>query len=161
MEEEVVLQQEQEDELFEIPQELEARYKTLLAAMQADWAGGAVKEIKCRVCLDARLKTWDGFKHHCETAETHPFKIYSCDNCSVYFARKDSLKRHREHPPAMCLGATAEQADVKRRVTQNTHDGLVAILNSGEGIAMPFSQTMKNMFPKSIKKWKRGSRGQN
>jgi hypothetical protein len=40
------------------------------------------------------------FKRHSETAEVHPLKIYFCDDCGDFFARSDSLKRHREHLPA-------------------------------------------------------------
>jgi len=64
--------QAQEDKLFKIPQDFEIGHHALLATTQADRARGAVKEIKCRVCPDAQLNTWNGFKRHCETAEgTH------------------------------------------------------------------------------------------
>jgi hypothetical protein len=60
VEEGVVEQQQeqaQEDKLFKIPQDLETGHEALLVATQADWARRAVKEIKGRVCPDARLNT--------------------------------------------------------------------------------------------------------
>jgi hypothetical protein len=166
VEEEVVEQQQeqfQEDKLFKIPQDFETGHKALLVATRADWARGAVKEIKCRVCPDARLNTWVRFKRHCETAKGHPLRIYFCDDCGDFFARSDSLKRHREDPPAECLDIPPEKADEKRRMTQNAHDEFIAklegCLGTGEDIGMPFSHIIKNKYPDSSKKRKRGGRG--
>jgi hypothetical protein len=77
--------------------------------------------------------------------------------------RSDSLKRHREHLPAECLGIPPEKVEEKRRMTQDTRDELMArpegCLGTSEGIGMPFSQIIKNKYPDSSKKCKRGGRG--
>jgi hypothetical protein len=163
VEEGVVEQQQeqvQEDKLFEIPQDFETWHEALLVATQADWARGVVKEIKCRLCPDARLNTWERFKRHCETAEGHPLRIHFCDDCGDFFARSDSLKRHCEYPPAGCLGIPPEKADEKRRMTQDTHNEFIArlerCLGTGEDIGMPFSHIIKNKYPDSSKKCRRG-----
>jgi hypothetical protein len=156
-------EQVQEDKLFKIPQDFETVHEALLAATRADWARGAVKEIKCRLCPDARLNTWVRFRRHCETAEGHPLRIYFCDDCGDFFARNDSLKRHRENPPVECLNIPPGKADEKRRMTQNAHDEFIAklegCLGTGEDIGMPFSHIIKNKYPDSSKKRKRGGRG--
>jgi len=158
-------EQAQEDKLFKIPQDFETGHKALLTATQADWARGTVKEIKCRLCPDARVNTWDRFKRHCETAEGHPLRrIYFCDDCGDFFARSDTLKRHREKPPGECQDIQPEKADEKRRMTQDTYDEFIVKLErcsgTGEDIGMPFSQIIKNRYPESSKKRKRGGGGQ-
>jgi hypothetical protein len=161
--EEEVVGQVQQDKLFEIPQDFEIGHKALLAATQADWARGAVKEIKCRVCPKTQLDTWGQFKRHCETTEAHPLKIDFCNNCGDFFARSDSLKRHCEHPPAKCLSTPPEKANKKRRKTKGIHDKFKArlegSLGTSENIGMSFSLTVKNIYPASSKKRKRGNRG--
>ena len=155
--------QTQGDKLFKIPQDFMTQHRALLAATQVDWARGEVKEIKCRVCPEARLTTWDRYKRHCETAEAHPSKIHFCNNCGDFFARSDSLKRHRENPPAECIGIPPGKAEEKRETTQDTHDEFMAMLEgylgTGEDIRMSFSQIIKNKYPDSSKKRKRGDRG--
>jgi hypothetical protein len=155
-------EQAQEDKLFKIPQDLETGHKALLTATQADWARGEVKDIKCRICPEARLNTWDRFKRHCEIAEGHPVRIYFCDDCGDFFARSDSLKRHREKPTE-CQHIPPEKVDEKRRMTQDTHNEFIVKLErcsgTGEDIGMPFSQIIKNKYPESSKKRKRGGRG--
>jgi hypothetical protein len=74
------------------------------------------REIKYRVCRNARLNTWDKFKRQCETAEGHPLRIYFRDDCGDFFARSDLLKRHSEHPSAESLGIPPEKS---RQEAQN------------------------------------------
>jgi hypothetical protein len=57
-------QQQEEEEYFKIPKDFKAGYRALLVATQADWARGAVREIKCRLCPDAKSKKWGKFKRH-------------------------------------------------------------------------------------------------
>ena len=151
-------QQEQEDELFKIPHEFETRCRAFLVATQADWARGAVKEIKCKFCPKARLKTWDAFERHRKTAEWHPFQLHFCDNCGDFFARIDSLNRHRRSPPAQCLRATPEDAEAKHRSIQNLHNKFMAEMERGEDIGMPFWQRVR--YSNSAKKQKKGGRWQ-
>ena len=125
---------------------------------------GSVREIKCRRCPktpNPTLKTWEDFKRHCNT-ETHP-NISFCNDCGDFFARCDSLKRHRRHPPAECLSVTRGKADEKRRETQRVHDEFMArlerLLRTGEeDIDMPFSQIIREKYPDSSKKRRERSR---
>jgi hypothetical protein len=55
-----------QQECFEIPKDFKTGYQALLAATKADWARGAVREIKCRLCPDAKFKKWGEFKRHCD-----------------------------------------------------------------------------------------------
>ncbi|KAH9985314.1 hypothetical protein BJV77DRAFT_1152848 [Russula vinacea] len=94
---------------------------------------------------------------HCDTSENHPLTIDFCDFCRDFFARTDSLKRHRGHPPAECLSVTSSKADEARRETQRIHDEFVArlqkFLSTGEEyVEAPFSQIIKEKYPESSKK---------
>jgi hypothetical protein len=155
-------QQEAKDEHFKIPKKFKMGHKALLASTQADWARGAIREIKCRLCPDTKLKTWEDFKRHCDTMEAHPLKISFCDDCGDFFARIDLLGRHRKNPPPECLSVTPEKAGTKRRETQKAHDEFRArleeFLRTGEGIGMPFSQITKGKYPESSKKRTGGNR---
>ena len=164
VEEEAVQRQQQEegkDKSLKIPG-LEMGYKALLAATQADWARGAIREIKCRFCPDIQLKTWGNFTRHCETTEAHPLNIFFCEDCGDFFARSDSLKRHRKKPPPECISVTPEKAAMKRGETQRLHEqfrvSLERSLEKREDIGMPFSQVIKNLYPESSKKRTGGSR---
>ena len=71
------------------------------------------------------------------TTETHPLKIYFCNDGGGFLARTDSLKRHRE-----------------QRV-QNEFPRLMGFLRTGEqDIEKPFSQVIKEKYPESSKKHK-------
>ena len=156
-------QQQEEETYFEIPKDLETRYQALLMATQADRARGAVREIKCRFCPDAKFKKWGKFKRHCECMEAHPFTVYFCEYCGDYFARSDSCQRHRVDRPRPCLQMKPEEADAKRRATEREHDRfmgrLEGYLTTGEeDIGKSFSETIKDMYPDSSKKRIKGSR---
>lgn len=150
------------DKPFEIPKNIKTRHKALLAATEADWARGTIREIKCRICPDTELTTWDDFKRHCDTVEAHPLKIFFCDDCGNFFTRKDSLKRHRKNLLAACFSVTREKAAEKRREMQKLHEQfrtrLVRGLEKGENIGMPFSQIIKEKYPESSKKTTGGGR---
>jgi len=152
-------QEEAENEYFQFPRKFKPGYKALLAATQADWARGSIREIKCRRCPDATFRMWEDFKRHCDTTETHPLKIFFCDHCGDFFARCDSRDRHQNQPPAECRRVTLEKANEKRRETQTVHDEFIArlmeFLRTGEeDVEIPFSQIIKEMYPKSSKKRK-------
>jgi hypothetical protein len=51
-------QEEVQQECFEIPKDFKTGYQALLVATQANWACGAVREIKCRLCPDTKFKKW-------------------------------------------------------------------------------------------------------
>ena len=154
-------QQQQKDETrreyFKIPKTLKTGCQALLVATQADWTRGVVREIKCRLCPDAKFKNWGKFRRHCDYMETHPLDIYDCKYCGTYFARSDSCKRHEKNGPDGCKQVTPEEAEEKRKATKRAHDEfkgrLEGFLTTGEeDKGMSFSKTMKDMFPESSKK---------
>jgi hypothetical protein len=150
------------EEHFKIPRKLEVTHKALLVATPGDWERGAVREIRCRLCPDTKLTTWEDFKRHCTTMEAHPMRISFCDNCGDFFARGDALKRHCKNPPPECRSATREGADAKRLETEKAHGEfrvrLEGFLRTGEDIGKPFSQIIKEKYPGSSKKCKRGGK---
>ena len=119
-------QEEAEDKYFKFRRTFNSVLKALLAATQAN-SRGSIREIKCRRCPKTTFKTWEDFKRRCNTTETHPLNISSND-CGDFFARCDSLKRHRRHPPTECLSVTHEKANEKRRETQSAHSDFIARL---------------------------------
>jgi uncharacterized C2H2 Zn-finger protein len=148
---------------IQIPKNLDEDHRTLLVATEAEWESGSIQEIKCRLCVGTTFKTWDHFKRHCDTAETHPLKIDFCDRCGDFFARKDSLKRHRNKPPVQCRNAKPEETKLKRQATEKAHKEFKERLErgrkAGEDVGIHFSKFIKKMFPKSSKK-RTGARGQ-
>jgi hypothetical protein len=155
-------QQEEATELFEIPRKFKPGYRLLLQASEADFARRAVQTIKCRLCPDTKLKDFEEFKRHCKTTETHPLEIHFCDRCGDFFARRDSLKRHLNQPPAECRKVTPVKAAEKRRVTEEEHENFIRRLEhgltTGEGIGRSFSRIIKDKYPESSKKRTGGSR---
>jgi len=153
-------QQQQEkggnDKRFKIPKKFKEGHKALLVATEAELERGAVQEIKCRLCPDIKLKTWENYKRHCDTMEAHPLKLYICNRCGDFFARGDSLQRHKNNSPRECDNATPEEAEAKRRETQKAHDEFIGrlegCLKTGEDIGIPFSRIIKKKYPKSSKK---------
>ncbi|KAI0277251.1 hypothetical protein BGY98DRAFT_646740 [Russula aff. rugulosa BPL654] len=155
-------QHDETTELFTIPRKIKPEHRLLLQTSEADVARGAVQAIKCRLCPESNLKDFDEFKRHCKTAETHPLEIRFCDHCGDYFARVDSLNRHRGQPPAQCLEATPEKAAEKRRVTEEAHGEFVwrlqhALMTGGD-VGRGFSEIIKERYPGSVKKRTGGSK---
>ena len=149
-------QQQEVAKYFKFLKRFKMGWEALLAATKADRERGSVREIKFRCCPDMMFKTWDDYKRHCDTSENHPLTIDFCDFCRDFFARTDSLKRHREHPPAECLSVTRSKADEARRETQRIHDEFVArlqkFLRTGEEyVEAPFSQIITEKYPESSK----------
>ena len=151
-------QQQQQDEeenkqtMISIPR----KFKPVHMALLKDLKNGMVPEIRCRLCPDAPLKTWEDFKRHCDTNEAHPLRLSFCDSCGDHFARGDSLGRHRKKPPPECEKVKPEKAAEKRRETQLAHvkflEMLEECLRTGGDIVMPFSQIIKGKYPESSKK---------
>ena len=83
-------------------------------------------------------------------------KISFCDYCGDFFARSDSLERHRKSPSDECLDVTPERAEANRRETERVHNESMETLERSMGTdgetRMPFAQIIKNMFPGSSKK---------
>jgi hypothetical protein len=156
------MQQQQEQgnlQHFKIPNKFKPAHKALLLATEADLARGTVQVIKCRLCPDTTLKTWEDYKRHCDTMEAHPLKISFCESCGDFFARGDALARHQKTPPPECASVTPAKAAEKRRVTQNAHSEFIerldGCLKTGEDIGKPFSQIIKEKYPDSSKKSKK------
>jgi hypothetical protein len=147
--------QQEEDHLFQIPSDFEG-FRILLSATEADLARGAVDEIKCRLCPNSGYRNWREFKRHCETSEAHPLNIVFCEHCGDFFARPDSITRHRNKPPAACLEVTPEEAEEKRQETERMHRNFMErverSLTTGKKIVTSFAQIIKKMYPKSSKK---------
>jgi hypothetical protein len=150
------VQQGDENHLFQIPSTFENGYRILLAATEADWARGAVEEIKCRLCANRGFKKWDDFQRHCKETEAHPISITFCNYCGDFFARTDSLKRHVDQRPAERLEVRPEKAEEKRRETERVHrdfmERVERSLTTGEEIGPPFAHIIKQMYPESSKK---------
>ena len=148
-------QQQAGDKRFKIPSDLKKWQRTLLAASEVDWTLGTVEEIKCRLCPDAGFRTWLEFTRHCNMSEMHPRRISFCDRCGDFFARSDTLERHRKRPPSECLRVTRGMAEAKRRETERAYerftDGLEQCLSSGKEVK-PFSHIIKDMYPESSKR---------
>jgi hypothetical protein len=152
------VQQQHEDvtKLFDIPRKFKPRYRLLLQAPEADFALGAVQAIKCCLCPDTKLEDFEEFKLHCRTTETRPLEIHFCDHCGDFFVRRDSLKRHRNLPPAECRKVTPVKAAEKRRVTEEAHEDVIRRLEHGlmrgKDIGRPFSKIIKERYPESSEK---------
>jgi len=52
--------------VFYIPKSLDTRQRALLKATSDDWARGAIRVIKCRLCPDAGFGNFEIFKRHCK-----------------------------------------------------------------------------------------------
>ncbi|KAI0293342.1 hypothetical protein B0F90DRAFT_1822119 [Multifurca ochricompacta] len=141
---------------FLIPKRLKDRYRALLVATEADWDSRTVREFKCRLCPRAGFATWEEFKRHCDTMEAHPLRILFCDHCGDFFARSDSLRRHKKNRPAECVKVMPDMARVKLAETTRLHDEFKARLESclrtGEEMGKPFGMIIKERFPGSSKK---------
>ena len=150
--------QQQDNEYFKIPK-LKPEHRALLAAAQDKLV---VPEIRCRLCPGTTLGTWEDFKRHCDATEAHPLTISYCDKCGDYFARADSLGRHRETPPSECTDTSPERAREKREFTEREHEAfkerLREYLRTGQDIGKPFWQIIKEKFPESSKKQRAGGR---
>jgi hypothetical protein len=146
-----------------IPKRLSVTHWNFLEVTSDDLASGTVRELKCRVCPEAGFSNWGGFKRHCEYGEAHPLEIWFCPHCGDFFARKDSLGRHREKRPSECNKATPAEAEAKRTSVKKVHDifkeKLEEYLRTNGGTLTPFSQTIKDMFS-NFSTSKRGSRRQ-
>jgi hypothetical protein len=157
--------EESEDEerrYFRIPRRLSQRQKRLLEATPDDLAHGTVRELKCRLCPEAVFGNWEDYRRHCKYTEAHPIELSFCDFCGDFFAREDSLKRHRRNRPATCKKATPNEAQAKRTATEQAHkefeEVLERFLETNEEIGEPFAQRVKAMYQDSVK---RGSGQQN
>jgi hypothetical protein len=156
----VMMQQDDEldvagSDLF-IPKRLKNRHRALLDATPDDWACGAIRVLKCRLCPIAGFSSWEAFKRHCDKMEVHPREIHFCEFCGDFFARPDSLKRHRNNRPPQCRDADPDTAKTKRRETIVSHERfevwLVWCLKTNKEIGMPFAQIIKEKYPNSSKK---------
>jgi hypothetical protein len=151
----------EDSSVFCIPKRLDKRHRGLLAATSVELARGVIPAIKCQLCPDADFSNWEDFKRHCDYMEAHPLNISFCDRCGDFFACPDSLRRHCGNRPPECLVVSLEEAEAKRRETERVHEEFKAkwenCFKTNEQIWKPFTQVIKEMFPKSSK---RGSRQQ-
>ncbi|KAI0297592.1 hypothetical protein B0F90DRAFT_1738387 [Multifurca ochricompacta] len=150
-------------EHFWIPKRMKDRHRALLLATKADWDRRTIGELKCRLCPRAGFGSWEDFKRHCDTMEAHPLCIHFCDRCGDFFARADSLKRHKKSMPDRCIKVAPGMAEVKRIETTRLHEEfkgrLERCLRTGEEIGKPFAVIIRELFPESSKKGCREQQG--
>ena len=146
---------------FRIPKHFSKRHRGLLNATSDDWARGAIRELKCRLCPGAAFSNWEDFKRHCDLMKAHPLRVSFCGYCGDFFARMDLLAWHCKSRPPECLGVTPDEALVKCRETERVHgefqQKLECCLRTNKEFGTPFAQTIKEMYLGSSK---RGSRQQ-
>ncbi|KAI0298511.1 hypothetical protein BC826DRAFT_1121796 [Russula brevipes] len=142
-----IMMQQEDDELdvagsglFDIPKRVENRHFALLDATPYDWQLGGVQEA---------LRQDGGA----------PLEIHFCEFCGDFFARPDSLKRHRNNRPPQCRDTGPDIAETKRRETIVAHERfkawLTSCLETKKEIGMPFAQIIKEKYPNSSKKGSR------
>jgi hypothetical protein len=148
-----------ENNIIYIPKRLDKNHEPFLEAAPEEIARGFVYVLKCTLCPSTNLSTWDDFVRHCKTTEAHPLKIFFCDHCGTFFARRDSLRRHSKKRPSYCLRVSPRDARDKCKETKRMHEEfkktLEGYLETKEGNCKPFAQIVKERYPKSSK---RGSR---
>ncbi|KAI0296513.1 hypothetical protein B0F90DRAFT_1919059 [Multifurca ochricompacta] len=141
---------------FLIQRRFKDRYGALLVATEADWDSRTIRELKCQPCPRAGFATWEEFKRHCDTMEAYPLHIQFCDQCGDFFARSDSLRRHKKNRPTECVKVMPDMARLKRAETTRLHDEfkvrLENCLRTGEEMRKPFGMIIKERFPGSSKK---------
>ena len=143
------------DNLFRIPKRPDEKYKRFLGATLEDFTRRT--PLKCKLCPTTGFSSWDDFVRHCKTANSHPLKLFFCDNCGDFFARYDSLKRHCKTRPSRCSGINPHEAEEKRKETERIHEkfmkNLDAYLRANEGTWTPFTQVVEKYAGSS--KWGR------
>ena len=145
--------------LFRIPKQPDEKYKRFLKATPEDFTRGTPDPLKCKLCLTASFSSWDDFVRHCKTTNSHPLKLFFCDDCGDFFARNDSLKRHCKNRPFRCSGISPREAKEKQRETVRIHEQFVknldAYLRVNEGTWTPFTQVIKEKYVGSSKRGRR------
>jgi hypothetical protein len=147
--------------VFHIPKRLKKDYKLFLDATSEDFERGALHVVKCKLCPGVTFKSWDHFTRHCKTAELHPLKLLFCDHCGDFFARGDSLERHSNNRASgECHDLSRQEAEAKRNETRAIHreflDNTKAYLETNQETWTPFVQVIKEKYPNSSKRVKRG-----
>ncbi|KAH9955140.1 hypothetical protein BC827DRAFT_1238416, partial [Russula dissimulans] len=148
---------------FYIPRSLDTRQRALLEANSDDWARGTIHVIKCRLCPNVGFGNFERFTRHCNAAETHPASISFCEHCGDFFARPESLERHRKTRPPECYDVSPAKAETKRqeteRVLREFNERLMYCLKNDEDIGKRFADVIKEMYPGSSKKKRRQQSG--
>ena len=147
------------DNLFRIPKQPDEKYKRFLEATSEDFTRGTPEALKCKLCPTAGFRSWDDFVRHCKTTNSHPLKLFFCDNCGDFFARYDSLKRHCKNRPSRCSGTSPHEAEEKQRETEKIHEQFMKILDAylktNEGTWTAFTQVIKEKYVGSSKRGRR------
>ena len=147
-------------QVFTIPKRLKKVYRLFLDATPEDFKGEILHTFKCKLCPGVTFTTWDHFTRHCKTAEPHPLILFFCDHCGDFFARGDSLERHSNNP-GECQDLSHQDAEAKRNETRAIHEeflsNTIAYLETKQGTWTPFAQVIKEKYPNSSKRLKRGT----
>ena len=155
------LLEETKNNVFHIPKRLKEDYRLFLEATSEEFKQGTLHVVKCKLCPGVTFKTWDHFTRHCKTAEPHPLRLFFCDHCGDFFARRDSLERHSNNQASgECHDGSKQEAEAKRNETRAIHkeflDNTIAYLKTNQGTWTPFAQVIKERYPNSSKRLKRG-----
>ena len=148
----------EDGDLHAIPGNLTTRQRLMLQTTQADEDRGAVRQIRCKLCPQARLGTWETFKRHCKSCERHPSDLRFCPKCGDYFARPDSGIRHHKEKKYQdaCLSTSQDEAREKKqlaeRVLRKFEAKLQRCLRNGEDIGSGFSKIMNKVLTNTSKK---------
>jgi hypothetical protein len=153
--------EETKSNVFHIPKRLKKDYKLFLDATSEDFERGTLHVVKCKLYPRVTFKTWDHFTRHCKTAELHPLRLLFCDHCGDFFARGDSLERHSSNRASgECQDLSQQEAEAKRNETRAIHweflNNTKAYLETNQGTWTPFAQVIKEKYPNSSKRLKRG-----
>ena len=60
--------EESEGRALQDPEKIQDETQDAARGLQANWGRGAICEIKCLLYPETKLKTWEDFKRHCESA---------------------------------------------------------------------------------------------
>ena len=109
--------------------------------LRTDLEGGV---IRCKLCPNVKLSSWQCYRRHCDTSRDHPAKLTFCDQCGDYFGRRDSKMRHntRENQDE-CSTTPRDKAELKKRVVKRIFEDfntkLERCLKTGEELGTRFA----------------------
>ena len=148
----IVVQENDEDmdNVREIPGSLTERHRYTLLTTQAERERGGVRTIKCKLCPDAQFGSWATFQRHCKECEMHPVELHYCDGCGDYYARLDSRDRHQDSKEDACSKTLHDDAMQKKenvgRLFKAFEARLMHCLETGEKVKPTFSEAATRLL---------------
>ena len=109
--------------------------------LQTDLEGGV---IRCKLCPNVKLSSWQCYRRHCDTSRDHPAKLTFCDRCGEYFGRQDSKRRHNtKEYQEKCRATPRDKAELKKRgverIFEDFNQKLERCLKTGEELCTRFA----------------------